>query len=130
MDEQDRDDRYSGPCYYDTEQGIWVNEQYEQVKLPSTQHRLHGGQLGFDRLANNGMDEEATQDVNQQFYKNIQSRQIQRSSIQRYPDCIRLPSLQVRMECSHPIDKIVQETTNQTAPLQRSRRQSQDHSQS
>ncbi len=71
MDEQDSDNRYSEPCYFDAEQEIWVNEQYEPVKLPSTFSRLHGGQYGFDRPANNGMDEETTQNVNQQFYKNV-----------------------------------------------------------
>ncbi len=40
MEEQDRNERYSKPCYFDTEQGIWVNEQYEQIELPSTQRPL------------------------------------------------------------------------------------------
>ena len=71
MDEQDRDNRYSKPCYYDTEQRIWVNEQYEQIKLPSTLSRLHGGQSGFDRPANDGVDEQTTQDVYQFLYKNM-----------------------------------------------------------
>ena len=42
MDEQDHDDRYSGPCYYDIEQGVWVNGQYEPIELPSTRRPLHG----------------------------------------------------------------------------------------
>jgi hypothetical protein len=41
MEEQDRDNRYSEPCYFDAEQGIWVNAHYEPIELPSTRHPLH-----------------------------------------------------------------------------------------
>ena len=40
MERQDRDNRYSEPCYYDTEQGIWVNDPYEPIELPVTRNRL------------------------------------------------------------------------------------------
>ncbi len=50
MEIRDDDDRYSEPLYYDSVHKIWVNEQYEPVKLPSTQRPLHGGECGFDHL--------------------------------------------------------------------------------
>jgi 3-hydroxy-3-methylglutaryl CoA synthase len=39
MDEQDHDDRYSEPCYFDAEQGIWINAHYEPIELPSTRYK-------------------------------------------------------------------------------------------
>ena len=69
MERQDHDSRYSEPWYYDSVHKIWVNGQYEQVELPSTQRPLHGGECGFDHPTDSdGMDEERTKEVNQNIY--------------------------------------------------------------
>ncbi|HYN44557.1 MAG TPA: hypothetical protein VER35_01020, partial [Candidatus Limnocylindrales bacterium] len=47
-DNQDVNDRYSRPCYYDKEQKIWVDDSYNPIELPDTLDLLHGGETGFD----------------------------------------------------------------------------------
>ncbi|HYN44446.1 MAG TPA: reverse transcriptase family protein, partial [Candidatus Limnocylindrales bacterium] len=47
-DNQDVNDRYSRPCYYDKEQKIWVDDSYNPIELPDTLDLLHGGECGFD----------------------------------------------------------------------------------
>jgi len=77
MEEQDHDDRYSQPLYYDSVHQILVNEQYEPVELPSTQRPLHGGEYGFDSPGNeceSGEQQKIPRTSNPKFikYKGLQ----------------------------------------------------------
>ena len=113
MERKDRDSRYSEPCYYDTEQDIWVNERYEPVELPVTRNLLHGGESGFDRPAtNNEMDEETTQESGQKVYQNVYK--VDKYKGVQFKDTLTVPAFQAfkSVECSHTINQIVQESTN------------------
>ncbi|HYN44438.1 MAG TPA: reverse transcriptase domain-containing protein, partial [Candidatus Limnocylindrales bacterium] len=53
---QDDDQRYSEACYYDKEQEMWVDSQYQPVQLPGIFSPLHGGESDFDPLENAQQD--------------------------------------------------------------------------